>query len=145
MYEVRPGEGGGEAMNIEANPKEAVSMGAWWLNAVASDLMVFAWVTDNFKNEAVQRVVDYSGEKTTDSCNDYYELVNKVRELANGIYIDSSRMHHDSVGRIAQFIELKADNDKATMAAIKREKIEKLKKELSELEAAALDKSEGGV
>lgn len=122
-------------MGIEAKPKEAIGMSSWWMLKEANQLQMYAWVEDNFKDPRVQAVIDFTGERHADSCTDYYELVSKVREAAGGIYIDSSSIHHGSVTWLAEFIMLKAEAAKEVRAAIKREKIAALQKEIAELES----------
>ena len=121
-------------MSIEASPKEAIGMPAWWLYQVANQISLYAWVEDHFADPRVQAVIDFAGDRFTDSCTDYYELVGKVREAAGGAYIDSSSLHHQSVGKLSEFIMLKAEQEKSRRAAIKREKIAALEKEIAALE-----------
>ena len=121
-------------MSIEADPKKAIGMSSWWLAQVANQISMYAWVEDHFKDPKVQAVIDFTGDRSTDSCTEYYELVDKVRESAGGSYIDSSVLHHESVGKLSEFIMLKAEQAKATRAYLKREKIAALEKEIAELE-----------
>lgn len=121
-------------MSIEAKPELALGMGAWWKRKEANQLMVFAWVDDNFKTAPVQAVVDFEGKRDLDSCSDYWNMVDRVRDAAGGIYIDSSSIMMESVRGIATYIMLKASSEKEMMAQIKKDKIEKLKKELADLE-----------
>lgn len=122
-------------MSIKADPKEAIGMSSWWLLQVANQISMYAWVEDHFADPRVQSVIDYKGDRSTDSRTDYYELVEKVREAAGGSYIDSSSLHHESVGKLSEFILLKGEQQKAQRAAIKREKIAALQKEIAELES----------
>ena len=121
-------------MSIEADPKQAIGMSSWWLSQVSNQIQMYAWVEDNFKDPKVQAVIDFVGDRSTDSCAEYYELVGKVREAAGGVYIDSSGLHHQSLGKLSEFIMLKAEQAKATRAYLKREKIAALEKEIAELE-----------
>ena len=121
-------------MSIEADPEKAIGMSAWWMQKEANMLQQYAWVDDNFKDPRVQAVIDFTGDRSVDTCTDFYDLVIKVREAAGGIYIDSSSIHHGCVSRLEQFIMLKAEQQKKLRAQLKKEKIEQLQKEIADLE-----------
>jgi len=71
-------------MSIEAKPEEAIGMSSWWLLQVANQLQMYAWVEDNFKAPEVQAVIDFAGDRSNDSCTDFYDQVEKVRTKAGG-------------------------------------------------------------
>lgn len=121
-------------MSIEADPEKAIGMSAWRMQKEANMLQQYAWVDDNFKDPRVQAVIDFTGDRSTGTCADFYDLVIKVREAAGGIYIGSSSIHHGCVSRLEKFIMLKAEQQKKVRAMLKKEKIEKLQKEIADLE-----------
>ena len=122
-------------MSIEITPANVIDIGSWHKTLLAHHLKVLAWIDDNFKSAEVQTVVDFKGDRFTDTCTPYYYAVTQVVERAeDSFYIDNSRMHHESMELYAQYIQLKASREVALMKQIKRDKIEALRKELAELE-----------
>lgn len=120
---------------MEIKPEDVLDMSPWWKQLEAHKLLAFAWIDDNFKSPKIQAVVDWQGERVTDSCGDYWTLTHGVRDAASAFYIDSSSIEHQFTTAISDYVMLKASKEKELMASIKRDKIERLTKELRELEA----------
>ena len=119
---------------IEAIPENAVGMSSWWLRREANLMEIYAWIDENFKSGGVQRVIEYEGKRETDTCGEYYNLIADILGAAGAIYIDSSSITLDRVNKVSRFIMLKATISRDLMAQVKRERIEKLTKELALLE-----------
>jgi hypothetical protein len=114
--------------------KEVSTMGTWWIGQVANQLQVYAWIMDHFKDPKVQAVIDHEGSREGDGSGDYRDKLEAVRDAAGGAYIDSSGLHHESVKAISDFILILAEREKSVRAALKKEKIAQLQKEIEALE-----------
>ena len=120
---------------MEIKIEEVIDMNSWWKQKVIHQLKVLAWIDCHFKERIVQDVINYGGDRSTDSCNDYYHLIDKVKDAGDpSFYIDSSSIQHETIGLLGQYIMLKVTKEVEVMKQLKKEKIAKLQKELKELE-----------
>lgn len=119
---------------IEITVANAIDGSAYNKALAIHHLKVLAWIDNNLKSPKVQAVMDWEGERVTDSCTDYYHMVEAVQREADSYDIGYSRGQHEAIRLFSDYIMAKKKLEKETMAAIKREKIAKLKKELAELD-----------
>lgn len=122
-------------MSFELKLGDVLEVGSWHKRLVAHKMILFAWIDDNFKSNIVQDVVNFDGKRDIDSCGDYYHLVQRVREQ-NNFEISHNGSALALMTELSVYVMLKASAEKAVMAQIKRDRIEKLQKELKDLEAA---------
>lgn len=114
--------------------EELVCKSAFWKNLDAARLNILAWVDDHFTHRFVQAVIDFPGKRETDCCGEYYDLIVKIQGETPHFETGSSHAQHETIQLISDYILLKAEKSKELMVAIKKDKIEALRKELAALE-----------
>lgn len=119
--------------SYQLKPKD-IGDNEWQIKNTSSRLEVCLWILSHFKEILIQTVIEWEGERETSYCTDYYDMVDKIWDNANGWDGGSSSGHHSNIKFISDYILLLAKQKKEMMQQIKKDKIERLKKELEELE-----------
>lgn len=90
--------------------------------------------------EIIEKMVGFEGEKTTDSCGDYFDLVYELWFVLQGTECGCSSGTHANMGFLHEMTHYLYNKHKDAVLRLKKDRMEKLKTEVLELEKE-IDKS----
>ena len=119
----------------DITPEDLVKDGnSFSLRFTAEKLKICSRIMDNFETTAVQAVLEYQGNRTTEYGSTYYNLIFNIITSCSSWDSGSSSTTHDMAKFVSDFILIYAANKKTAIIQLKKDKIKKMQEEIKELE-----------